>query len=338
MSTLYKRKKSSFWQCRTDPVTGSQVSTGCRTKAAAQEWLKAREFIAANPAHHAANEATLGKWVERVNAEKRRRRSEGTQKFYEQKCAHLIRFFGKDAPMSSITPGSVDDYTEQRRIEGAAHYTVSKEFTALRQVLKRASRAGEYNRDIATVFPPEFGLGYTPRVRVLMPDEEPKLKEKLGALQWAASCFIISTGARFGELMRAKPEDYDPEDHSVHLHGTKTKGADCVIPIIGDVFADYWTTANAWLLQHGSFEAQRISKDLGEAAKKAGIPHLSANDLRRTCATRLIEAGADPYLVSKITRHTDLQMLRKVYDQSSMKKVRAAISAQIRVQKEEKPA
>ncbi|HTA94444.1 MAG TPA: hypothetical protein VK745_32910, partial [Polyangiaceae bacterium] len=45
----------------------------------------------------------------------------------------------------------------------------------------------------------------------------------------------------------------------------------------------------------------------------------------RTVATRLIEAGVNPYTVIKITRHTSLAMLKKVYDRATVSATRELI-------------
>ncbi len=47
------------------------------------------------------------------------------------------------------------------------------------------------------------------------------------------------------------------------------------------------------------------------ACARAKIPPLTIRDLRRTCATRMLEAGADVVSVARQLGHTDLRMLSR---------------------------
>jgi integrase len=319
---IYKR--GGIYWLRTDPVAGRPISTKSKTLKGATEFLAEREQLANNPAYAASHAATLKDWVGKMLTEKGHTRSEGTLRFYGPKVGHLLRLFGEDASLSSITPGSVDAYLARRRDEGAHHYTISKEFTALRQVLKMAKRARAYSEDLTTLFPLGFGHGYEPREAILLPEHEATLRANLEAPRWACVAFILATSARLGELQRATKPDWDEARALFALHGTKTEKSRRVVPILS-VTRGYLDEA----LPHLPFAWPKMTQQLPLLCERIGIPRVTPNDLRRTCATRLIEAGADPYLVAKITGHVDLKMLREVYDRSSPEKVRAAIEAQI---------
>ncbi len=62
------------------------------------------------------------------------------------------------------------------------------------------------------------------------------------------------------------------------------------------------------------------------ARRRAKIEGLEFRDLRRTCATRLHEAGIDPLLIQRFLRHSSFRMTGKVYVQSSMKMMSDAFS------------
>lgn len=325
---IYKR--GGIHWLRTDPVTGRPISTKSKTLKGATEFLTERERLAGNPAYAASHEATLQGWVEKMLLEKTHTKSEETVEFYRQKSGHLLRLFGEDVKLASITPGSVDEYLSRRRQEGAHHYTISKEFTALRQVLKMAQRARVYPENLATLFPLGFGHGYVPRDAVLLREHEPALRAALEPHQWACVAYIMATSARLGELLRARPSDWDADRELVTLRGTKTPTSRRIVPILS-LTRGYLVEA----LPHLPFRWDSITQQLPIICERIGIPRVTPNDVRRTCATRLIEAGADPYLVTKITGHVDLGMLRRVYDRSRPERVRAAIEAQIAMQEQE---
>jgi integrase len=52
-----------------------------------------------------------------------------------------------------------------------------------------------------------------------------------------------------------------------------------------------------------------------QVAKRAGIPHFSSNDLRRTCATWLVKRGVSFNLTAKVMGQASTFMLTKVYGQ-----------------------
>lgn len=317
-------KRGNRWWYYSDPVGRGRVSTGAKTLEGAQEWLRERERRAANPAYAASHVETLGKWVKRMVADKRQQRSASTVEFYVEKSGHLLRVFGDDCPLVSINADAVDRYKNQRFSEGAHHYTVAKEFTALRQTLKKASRSEVYSYDLSKLFPSEFGTGYKPRKTVLSIETEELLRRELQPHQWAAVAFILATSARFGEMIRAEPGDWDRTRGTVRLRGTKTEKSDREIPVVS-VMVPYLEDAEP----HMPFDFSSMSQQLKRICRRHGFQPITANDLRRTCATRLIEGGADPYSVTRITGHTNTKMLKEVYDRSRVDAAGEAIESQL---------
>lgn len=326
---LYKR--GGRWWCYSDPVEGGRVSTGSKTREGAEEWLRERERRAANPAYAASHTETLGKWVKRMLADKQQLSSASTLDFYTEKSGHLLRVFGADCPLVAINADAVDAYKNQRFAEGAAHYSISKEFTALRQTLKKATRAAVYTHDMSNLFPMDFGHGYKPRETVLSLETEAQLKALLPPHQWGALAFILATSARFGEMLRAQPGDWDRERGTVLIRGTKTDESYRTIPVLS-VMVPYLEEAEP----HMPFDFASLTQKLTKLSKRHGLPRITANDLRRTCSTRLIEGGADPYHVTRITGHTDTKMLKKVYDRSRVDAAAEALEGQLSARAEQR--
>lgn len=314
---IYKRGETYWAQ-----YLGRRFSLKTSDRKAAEIAFKAHQRREADPANTAADETTIAERVEKLLATKETNRSAGTRHMYGVKAGHVLRVFGADAPMSAITPGAVDAYVLQRQQEGASNSTIGKELTTIVQLCKAAKRAGVWAGDLSTLKPADFRIDYKPREGVLTAADEAKLRGVCTAEQWGAVAFILGTGCRLSELLAAQPGDIDFKRREVRIRGTKTPGSYAVIPILKST-----TRYLKLAAPHVPFTWTRMSKGLPELCAAAGLPHLTPNDLRRTVSTRLIEAGADPYDVAKITRHATLTMLKRVYDRAQVAATRARIDA-----------
>jgi integrase/recombinase XerC len=322
--------KGFYWRggtihVRTDPLTGKRSSTHCHDPKAAQLWRAERERLAASPGYAASTTATVGEWVAKTIQHKRARgKREGTMHMYGVKLGHVIRVFGEGSPLSAITPGAVDDYITLRSSEGAKNNTISRELTCLRQLLRIAKRAGAYGLDIAEVMPVGFSADYKPVERVLALPDLPRLWNALrndSERAWFA--YALATGADVGDIERAQPEDYDPARGVVRIRGTKTAVRDAEVPVLPHV-RELFEYAHARM----PLSWPRASKGLGEACARAGLPHLSPKDLRRTAASLLVAGGADISLVSRFLRHGSDTMVRKVYGKVRPEELGRLLAAQ----------
>lgn len=308
-------KRGFYWRgdtiwLRRDPVTGERTSTRCHDQGAADLFRAERERLAANPAHQASLEATVGEWVARTIKHKHANdKAEGTIHMYKVKLGHIVRLFGRDAALATITPGAVDDYVTTRKSEGVKTNTVARELTCLRQMLRLAKRAGVYALDLDQVMPIGFSANYVPVKRALAAEDLEKLWMALRDDEeraWVA--FAIATAADVGDIERARPEDYDGARNVMRIRGTKTGVRDAEIPILPHVQKLF-----EFAYAHLPLSWERAGKGIGEACKRAGIPHLSPKDLRRTASDWLINSGADQTMVSRFMRHKSDTMVRLVY-------------------------
>ncbi len=55
------------------------------------------------------------------------------------------------------------------------------------------------------------------------------------------------------------------------------------------------------------------------------VPELSPHELRHTRATLWIAQGMDPYMVARLLGHSDLKMLTKIYDHTSIETLRKSL-------------
>lgn len=304
---LYKR--GPFWWMRTDPLTKKPRSTKCRGIDAARRVRDSRERAAADPAYATSVEAVLT--TECARFVKARAELGKPTSFYEQKLGHWCRIFGA-CHLRTVTPESFDEFVAKRRVEGATDHTVSKEVRCMLTVLKFAKRAGRYSGELAVLRPLGLVTGYVPRTRALSPSELVALLAELPPERWAFVALIVGLGLRRGEAMALRAAHVDIELGVVHVPGTKTAGAKRDVPVLGP-FRGIVTKAVAGLplAPWGNY-----LRDLRIACKRAHIEPVTANDLRRTHATLLRQAGVERDVVRRLLGHTSGSvMLDTVYDQ-----------------------
>ena len=311
---LYKRGRIwwGWFYCDGQAV---YKSTKCRDRKAAEAVVSQWERASADPHYRASHEATLGAALERLLTDRTERgRATGTVSMYKIKALHLRRVLGESRPLARVDARAVDGYVSTRIAEGAARSTIGKELTTLRATLKIAKRRGEFVPDVAAVMPAQWANEYIPRTQYLTGPEVQALLPELLADRGAHVAFILATGARWSESVRAIASDVDLKRGEVRIRGTKTKQAARVVPIVGF----------AWpLLEHvlrvrsGPGPLFRpwtnVRHDLSTACTRAKVPTVTPNDLRRTCATWLRQLGVEPHLIASMLGHTDSRMVERIY-------------------------
>lgn len=322
-------RRGFYWRgdviwVRTDPVDKKARSTKCSDPEAAYLWEAERQRESVNPAHAAAKKATIGGWVDETLRIKSAKRRKGTLHMYQVKLGHAERIFGTSTPMAAIDAPAVDAYIEQRRAEGAVDNTIARELSCIRQMLRYAKRAKQYTEDISSVMPVSFSANYKPVKRTLA-------REHVGILlralrtdeQRAWVCLALAIGGDPVDVEAARSEDYDRARRVMMVHGTKNEARAAEVPIL-NMFREMFDYA----LPRLPVSWPNASNGLGRACKRAGIPHLSPKDLRRTASSWLMAAAADQSIVSRFLRHKSDAMVRKVYGQLKAEETGALLNRQ----------
>jgi hypothetical protein len=255
---------------------------------------------------------------------KKAQRSAGTLHMYGVKLGHAARIFGAESPMASITAGAIDRFISTRTEEGAGNNTIARELTCIRQMLRYAKRAGEYSEDISNVMPIGFAAEYVPVTRTLAREHVATLFAALRTDDERAWCALALTfAADAADIHRMRPEDYDRTRGLFHVRGTKNRVRDAWLPVL-PMFQELFDYALPRLPIHWA----RNHKGIGEACARAGLPHLSPKDLRRTAITWLAEGGVEQSIASRFARHMGDQMVRKIYAQIAPRALGSLINAQ----------
>lgn len=310
---LFKRGGSPFWQCW---IRGQRRSTKCRDREAARLVKAKLERAAADPAYLAAHQATVGGAVmDFLEHYKTRDRSEHTAKMYRVKCGHLTRLLGENLKLAELGATRVDQFITDRLAEGASRMTIGKELTALRQVLRVAQRYDAFPFEIGKVMPIGFATNYEPKTRALTWDEFLRLVPEVARFSpehAAMVVFFVAVAARKSEAERAEGSDIDWDSWTVRVRGTKTRRAADDVPIaepFRPLFEALVPRTSGRLFSVWT----NMTRDLAAACKRAGMPRVTANDLRRSNATLLRLGGASVDIVARMLRHADSRMVERVY-------------------------
>jgi integrase len=326
-------RRNGVWWVRTDPVTGKPKSTKSRDFEAAQLWQVHRERIAADPSYASSLAANLLTWVDAFLDMKRRDSSEATVEFYTGKLGHFLRVWGEDCRLATIDAVKVDTYCAQRRAERVGESTLDKEVSALTQMLKLAKRSKAYAGDISTLRPPDLHAASEPRTRSLTREEVAKLRANASPRAAALVAVCVGLGCRRSEAGRITREDIDLEAGRVTIAGTKTPDAKRVVPVIS-IFRELIESALPFL-PLGS--VKELNQEITKACKRAGIPHASPNDLRRTHATWMLEDGIDRDVVRRLLGHTTTRLVDQVYGRPSPEALSKLAEERLQIRYTNKP-
>lgn len=342
---LERRRKRSgewvwwaYWSERS--ATGRTVtrkrSTGCTTRAAADLVVARWERERADPVYARANAATFG--VEAGlflgacrDAVARKRMRPGTLSMYEQKAGTLVRLLGADLRLAQIDGSTFGAYLAARREDFRAstgkvitESTLYKEWVTFRGILTQAWRAQRFGRDPRSLKPAHFGPDYTPRETALTWEQVAALLGELAPVRRSPVAFALGTGARRAEVFAAEAGDIDRKTWRVRIRGTKTDAAAAVVPVpslMRPTLAGVEPPFAVW---------PNARRDLAAAARRAKCPRVTWNDLRRTFASLLVQAGVAPHLVAKLLRHKSTAMVDKVYGRQTAESLDDLIEGQLR--------
>jgi len=214
-------------------------------------------------------------------------------------------------------------YVETRRAEGAGEVVRKELHSVLRPALKLAYKSELFDADPAKVIPELDSLS-KPRERWLTVDEAWKVvrwleaRSKAGRDHAACVAFALAAGAEYGAWSHAKRADVREDGDGTRVRGTKRKTRDRFAPAplpeqqkllrfalentagSGGALFTRWTLDNA-------------NTDLREACDALGIARCSTNDLRRSYASWLGQAGVRDELIEKAMGHKGSSVLGRHY-------------------------
>ena len=108
-----------------------------------------------------------------------------------------------------------------------------------------------------------------------------------------------------------------PDTMTIHAGNTKTQKTR-TIPIVAPL--------RPWLDQLPiGINFEGLKSGFVRAREKAGLPWLHFHDLRRSCATMMIAAGVDLYVVSKLLGHSSVTVTQTRYGHLQTDRIAAGL-------------
>jgi integrase len=317
---LYLRNK--IWWCWYYSPTGKRVveSTKCTSKEAARAVLRRKERQ--EQGVERPSYISVGDVLDKLEAWIKANRSPDNLTFVKSKCARLREGLGATTDAAGLSRAELDAYVSKRLDtkvgkrgkRNVGRYTVKREIKVLWQALRRAGVKLEADAR------PEIDAPYVPRKKWLTRDEFDELSCELEPDRWRWVCVAVYTGARKSEVEGLEWSDI--RDGEVHIRGTKTKKSDRHVP--------YHPTLEATLGKRGKGTIVRpwgkVDRDLKAACRRAEVPEVSPNDLRRTYASWLLQAGVTSSVVAELLGHSTTELVDMTYGKLSKAALREAVA------------
>jgi integrase len=248
----------------------------------------------------------------------------GTVRCYRQKSCHVSRLLG-DELLDRLTLESIERYIAERLKEGAHKHSVHKELVVLRGTLKSAKTRDRFHGALDIV--PRFDAGYVPRTTYLTFEQFARMAQFLVPPVKAARqrtlerrrsrlrdrvlhCLLIAYASpRRGELEALLWEHVDLHRGTIAIPKGKTVARVVAIhpmlqPALEAMHLGTGPVVRPWT---------NMVRDLAGACERAEVPRVTANDLRRTFASWLIQGGVSNRIVADLMGHGTTRMVDLVY-------------------------
>ena len=263
-----------------------------------------------------------------------------TKGMYEQHAGHLTRLLGT-LDVGKLMLDDTHEYVQARIKEGAHRETIRKELVGLRRALTLA-----FERKILRLDPrglvPRVKVCYVPKDRFLSPAEFETLMKSLAPARRLWVAVAVFTGARASEVEGVQWETVDLENKRLLLPGTKTNKSRRWVPIaepllvvLRQIHPDArhgavvpkWENVRRDLASWVKAQTRAAKKQAAAEKRQAppAVRRISPNDLRRTFASWLKQAGVDSMIVAKMLGHTTSRMVEMVYGHLNDATTQAAI-------------
>ena len=324
---LYLRNKT-YW-CWYYDADGRLIreTTKCTDRTAARAVLKRKEQEAQGATPSRREYVALGDVLDALEERVEENTSPDNTHFVKSKCKQLRDGLGKDRDVHSLRKEHLKSYATARLAvptglkteKTICRYTVSRELKVLYQAIKHANKEGLCRVDI-TPLRVEFSAPYVPRKRWLSRDEYTAILEASPEHRRLWIIIATYTGARASEVESLAWEDIRGD--TIHIRGTKTPKSDRNVPL-HPALAEALGKKKKGVLTPPWPNVQR---DLRATCKRLGIDAATPNDLRRTFASWLLQAGVSNSVVAELLGHATTQLVDMTYGRLSAQSLAQAVA------------
>lgn len=342
MGRIYRRHDAGNWYGDYETPEGKRIQRSLRTKdkTVARERLRLAE-LGATP-HSRGKKQRL---MDAIDAMVRsmHTHAEPTREMYREKGRRLLKSLGNPF-VSDVDLAMLDRYIERRRSKddsehgGARDTTISKELVTVRRALKHAIRTGNLH---AMPNWPEFSPNYKPRTTWLTSAQFQAVCAELEPKRRLWACIAALSGANASEVEGVAWETIDLAANKMLIPGTKRQSRWRWVPIAPSLLHELLKVPQSLrkgkVVEHWGNVRRDLRLAVKAANKKAAeaplrsyqvehIPFVSPNDLRRTFASWLVQAGVPLLTVAALMGHKSTRMLEQVYGHLSAENLESAVA------------
>ncbi len=243
-------------------------------------------------------------------------------------CLRHLNSFFKDKKLSEITVGNIDEYKEYR-LQFVKPATVNRELEVLRHLFNLAEKRNKFFSKNPVS---KAGLikVNNKQERIITIEEEISLLNNSNYYLRNIIICALNTGMRKGEIISLEWNNIDLKNNVITLKHTNTKSKkDRKIPINSVMRKlllelKIQRDGNEYVFLNSDRKPytrqDSLNRTFQNALRKSEIEGLRFHDLRHTCATRMIENGANIVAVKEILGHSSLDMtMRYAHPGDSLK-------------------
>jgi len=234
----------------------------------------------------------------------------------DELCLRHLNTFFKDKKLSEFTVDNIDEYKEHR-LEFVKPAIVNRELEVLRHLFNMAEKRNKFFSKNPVS---KAGLikVNNKQERILTYQEEQRLLSNCNYYMKNIIICALNTGMRKMEILSLKWSNVDLRNNVITLEHTNTKSKKSRKIPINSVMRKLFLElkiqreGNEFVFLNTDRKPYQRQDSLNsafyKALEKANIQGLRFHDLRHTCATRMIENGANIVAVKEILGHSSLDM------------------------------
>lgn len=256
--------------------------------------------------------------------------SPATVDYYRAHFRILMKSWGGDVPVSSITPEEVERYARKRKLDGVADSTIwTKELQVLDRICRLLIHRGEIAvSPVARARRPKirkarFGVLTAGRVAECVAIIE-RSSARAGKRYGAVVALLFLTGLRRAELCRLRVADIDLAAGRIFVRG---KTGDRYVPLGDEARAACITLiGKREPTQNLVGGVRSVETMFARVQAVTGEPLLTPHVLRHSHATAAVHAGVPAFTLAAILGHSDTRQTARYYHIGGAE-ARAAVDA-----------
>lgn len=244
--------------------------------------------------------------------------SEATIENYHYAFAPMFSFFGKSKLIQSFTTEEIQTFANVR-LQSAKKSTVSKQLNTFLAAMRFAKERGAFAGNPKELIPKNLRNVEAIRHRFLSASEIELLvqdmrKSKRAAYMADYVLAYIYLGASLSELFKIRVSHVDFANRRVLIEGTKTRARSGTVPIIENLLPILQARCEGKKPSDLVFEPKPSIRNCFVAfVRRAGLPHATIHDLRRTTGSLLASNGANLVAIASVLRHSNIATTSKHY-------------------------